>query len=114
MINRYQGNSGKFTRIDEAGRKEPGRHPQNPFPAQSSPDTGQTREVRTHSASQTSNRRGGIFEKLSKLISGNSTQLSQMSQLETEDIILLLILYLMYRESGDSELLMIMGAMFLM
>ena len=34
--------------------------------------------------------------------------------LETEDLILLLILYLMYRESGDSELLMIMGAMFLL
>ena len=29
-------------------------------------------------------------------------------------IILLLILYLMYRESGDSELLIIMGAMFLL
>ena len=35
-------------------------------------------------------------------------------QLETDDIILLLILYLMYRESGDSELLIIMGAMFLL
>ena len=35
-------------------------------------------------------------------------------ELETEDIILLLILYLMYRESGDSELLIIMGAMFLL
>ena len=35
-------------------------------------------------------------------------------KLETEDIILLLILYLMYRESGDSELLIIMGAMFLL
>ena len=33
--------------------------------------------------------------------------------LETEDLLLLLILYLMYRESGDSELLIIMGAMFL-
>lgn len=37
-----------------------------------------------------------------------------LSELETEDIILLLILYLMYRESGDSELLIIMGAMFLL
>ena len=35
-------------------------------------------------------------------------------KLETEDIILLLILYLLYRESGDSELLIIMGAMFLL
>ena len=30
---------------------------------------------------------------------------------ETEDLLLLLILYLLYRESGDSELLMIIGAM---
>lgn len=35
-------------------------------------------------------------------------------EFETEDIILLMILYLMYRESGDSELLIIMGAMFLL
>lgn len=35
-------------------------------------------------------------------------------ELETEDLILLLILYLMYRESGDSEMLLIMGAMLLL
>lgn len=35
-------------------------------------------------------------------------------ELETEDLILLLILYLMYRESGDSDLLIMMGAMFLL
>ena len=34
--------------------------------------------------------------------------------LETEDLILLLILYLMYRESGDSELLFTMAAMILL
>ena len=37
-----------------------------------------------------------------------------LSKLETEDIILLLILYLLYRESGDEELLIMMGAMFLL
>lgn len=31
--------------------------------------------------------------------------------LETEDLLLLLILYLMYRESGEKELLIMMGAM---
>ncbi|MEG1633574.1 MAG: hypothetical protein RR314_05925 [Oscillospiraceae bacterium] len=34
--------------------------------------------------------------------------------LETEDLLLLLIIYLMYRESGDKELLVILGAMFLL
>ena len=33
---------------------------------------------------------------------------------ETEDVLLLLILYLLYRESGDQELLIILGAMFLL
>jgi hypothetical protein len=33
---------------------------------------------------------------------------------ETEDLMLLLILYLLYRDSGDKELLIIMGAMFLL
>ena len=35
-------------------------------------------------------------------------------ELETEDLILLLILYLMYRESGETELLFIMGALLLL
>lgn len=35
-------------------------------------------------------------------------------ELETEDLILMLMLYLMYRESGDTEMLIIMGAMLFM
>ena len=35
-------------------------------------------------------------------------------ELETEDLILLLILYLLYRESGDVEMLFILGAMLLL
>lgn len=38
----------------------------------------------------------------------------KLSELETEDVLLILILYLMYRESGDKELLVIMGAMYLL
>jgi len=49
----------------------------------------------------------GIMQKLGKLLPASL-------ELETEDLILMLILYLMYRESGDSELLIIMGAMFLL
>ena len=33
--------------------------------------------------------------------------------LESDDLLMLLILYLMYRESGDRELLIMMGAMLL-
>ena len=35
--------------------------------------------------------------------------LSRLMNLETEDLILLLIIYLMYRESGDKQLLLIMA-----
>jgi hypothetical protein len=51
----------------------------------------------------------GLQEKLSGLL---SQVLSD--GLETEDLILMLVLYLMYRESGDTELLIILGAMFLL
>ena len=37
-----------------------------------------------------------------------------LGKLETEDLLLILILYLMYRESGDRQLLIIMGAMYLL
>ena len=33
---------------------------------------------------------------------------------ETEDLLLTLILYLLYRESGDTELLLILGAMLIL
>ena len=34
--------------------------------------------------------------------------------LESDDLILLLILYLMYRESGDTELLLILGGLLIL
>lgn len=37
-----------------------------------------------------------------------------LGELETEDLLLVLILYLLYRESGDTELLIILGAMLLL
>ena len=51
----------------------------------------------------------GISGELGRLLS----RLSPMN-LETEDLILAMILYLMYRESRDEELLYIMAAMFLL
>ena len=48
---------------------------------------------------------GGFFQKLGLNFN--------LSELETEDYILMLILFLMYRESGDTELLIALGAMLL-
>ena len=93
MLNRWQGNTGRVEKIDESGFRPappPAAEPQReaPPPAPAAPH--------------------GAFSELGKLLPGLS------EPLDSEDLILLLILYLMYRESHDSELLIIMGAMFLL
>ncbi len=100
MINRYQGNSGKVSRYSEPGEQppRPAYYGQRPPP--------EPARAREHSPGGKSIL--GSLEGLGKLLP------ERIGELETEDIILLLILYLMYRESGDSELLIIMGAMFLL
>ena len=92
-MNRYEGNTGRFTRVEERGDgPRSAAPPQGAPPRRGAPPP----------------RRGGLAEQLSRLLPGTA------EGLETEDLLLLLILYLMYRESGDSELLVIMGAMFLL
>ena len=86
MYKRYQGNSGRMTRVEEPHT----RVPPPPPPPGARPS-----------------RRPGLPELLGGLLPGGEAW-------DTEDLILLLILYLMYRESGDSDLLVILGAMFLM
>lgn len=97
-INRYQGNSGRLTRYPE--RPEERRTPAQQSRPQAPPPAAPMQ-------SRPQNMMGGL-EGLGRLLP------ERIGELETEDIILLLILYLMYRESGDSELLIIMGAMFLL
>lgn len=115
MINRYQGNSGRVVKIEERGGPKVYAEKPRPFhPVPPPPE-------RSRAAAPPPRRNpGGLFggagaqnilSQLGKLLPGGS---GKMAGLETEDIILLLILYLMYRESGDSELLMMMGAMFLL
>lgn len=96
MVNRWQGNTGKHIRIDELpSQPERYQQPRKAPPSQAPRDT---RPRRT------------------PLFPGGLSGLlpTEPGELDTEDLILLLILYLMYRESGDSELLIIMGAMFLL
>lgn len=124
MYNLYQGNTGKVQRIDDSRRAQPrqvgsqnrqssrpnnaGRPPQR---STERPHDGRTGAPMPRQNGQNAVRRqngGGLMEKLSGLLNFGG------EEFETEDIILLMILYLMYRESGDSELLVIMGAMFLL
>ena len=91
MINRYEGNTGRVTRMPEPQDLPP---PPPPGPIRQQP---RPRPVGPQSGLDLGRLLPGIGEGL-----------------ETEDVLLLLILYLLYRESGDRELLMIMGAMFLL
>lgn len=111
MYNRYQGNTGRVVRVNEGHEKRPAPQPR---PVQNAPQqhtarsTPQPTRGTPQNFSKNQQRPQGIMEQLGQLLP------SSIGELETEDLILLLILYLMYRESGDSELLIIMGAMFLL
>lgn len=96
VINRYQGNSGKFTRYSDAEDRATKPLQQRAGSAHVSAPPGRAKSP------------------LGALGSLGSLLPEKLSELENEDLILLLILYLMYRESGDSDLLIIMGAMFLL
>ncbi len=87
MYNRYQGNSGRVEHVTErhAPRELRERPRQSPPPARAG---------------------GGQMSGISNLL-----QRFSLNSLEPEDMILLLILYLLYRESGDRELLITLGAM---
>ena len=92
MYKRYQGNSGKVVWVEDTPRPSPPPQPQDP--ARRPPP-------------------GGAAQRRPAPRPPVGLRLTEMD-LETEDLLLLLILYLLYRESGDSELLMIIGAMFLL
>ena len=68
MLNRYQGNTGRVVRIDDGQPKPAPPRPPRPGLMQPKPP--------------------GIFDKLTQLVPGS------LGELETEDIILLLILIL--------------------
>lgn len=102
MYNRYQGNSGRVIRVRDGPDPHAARDstPEKAAPA-ASPGRGTPYRERPGQ------------RRLLPGLSLPNVLPKGVSELETEDLILLLILYLMYRESGDTELLMIMGAMFL-
>ena len=130
MYNHYQGNTGRVRRVNDSA--PPAQH--------SNPTAGQS-PVREHGQTQSrqgtqqsghggqnhsgkaprplsapgpvSKRPPGPLTGLSGELGRLLNRLSPMN-LETEDLILAMILYLMYRDSRDEELLYIMAAMFLM
>ena len=89
MYSRYRGNGSRPERMEDHPSAKSPTPCRPPFPPPSA---------------KPPKRSGLIPEKLTK----------SLASLETEDLLLILILYLMYRESGDKELLIIMGAMYLL
>lgn len=118
MINRYQGNSGRLTHYPEPERprrpapQKPGPSaPQRPAAQKPAPSVPQRPAAYLPQRPQAPPGPQGLLGGLENL---GRVLPERIGELETEDIILLLILYLMYRESGDGDLLIIMGAMFLL
>ena len=108
MYNNYQGNTVVVRRVPEPSDRVrfPSQEPPQGLPAPAPP--------RPVSAPPPVSRRppsplSGLSGELGRLLS----RLSPM-KLETDDLLLILILYLMYRESRDEELLYILAAMFFM
>ena len=93
MVKRYDGNTGRMVRVEEG----PPLAPEHPPEASRGPER--------HSRPSGPPRTSPLPRQLQRLLSGS------LGDLETEDLLLLLILYLLYRESGDQDWLVTLGAM---
>ena len=108
MYNRYHGNTGKVTRVAEPSdrKEEHSADVGDNAQGNSSPDVSRRgKNLNTKKQGNTSTLSKGLGGILKKL---------DPSRLEFEDILLMLVLYLLYRESGDEEMLIMLGAMFLL
>lgn len=116
-MNRYEGNTGRFIRMPEPEpdlrprrsppppprpAQPPGPQPPPPRPAPPTP--------RPARPPQPPPDRRPPAGGLGGILDGILGRLD-IANWETEDLLLMLVLYLMYRESGDSELLIILAAM---
>ena len=109
MYNRYDGNTGRFVRIPEpeppARRQQPAlRNP--PPPPERRPTYNPPPERSRAKYGPPPARGGGLDSLFPENISGLLGKLvpgALREGLELEDLLLMLILYLMYRESGDKE-----------
>lgn len=120
--NRYDGNTGKVTRMPDHNQgqnqmnnpyqNQNPRNNQNPTPIRRlNPDNAPIRKTPpVHTEPKTENKPLTSFAGIGKGLSGLISKVN-LQNMETEDIILMLMLYLMYRDSKDMELLVIMGCM---
>jgi hypothetical protein len=98
MINRYHGNTGRVERVPDSPPRMPPLPPFSPSPPPNE------RPPRPNMG------RGGR----DPLGLGAILNRFSLSNLEQEDLLLMLVIYLLYRESGDKELLFALGALLLL
>lgn len=118
---RYQGNTGRYVWVPDPPSQVPapsrGRLPE-PSPARERRQNrgGRQNESRQMPPREDRERTGTGRPSLLDLGGGLSDMLSKAfpDGFEMEDALLLLVLFLMYKETGDKDLLIIMGAMFLL
>ena len=100
VYNKYKGNSGYMERVTEApARRKTAPMAQPPRPPIKQPAVAKQETMPPSPLSGLSGELGKLFGKLGS------------HSLETEDLLLIAVLYLMYRESGDKELLIMIGAL---
>ena len=92
MYNRYQGNTGRVERVEEAAAPPPPQRPVPPRPEERRPPSPLS----------------GLSSELGRLLS----RLSPL-QMETEDLLLFMVLYLLWRESGDEDFLFMLAGLLL-
>ena len=98
MAKRYEGNTGRVRPLEEAPLERPAPPPPPPPTASGQlphPPPGRGENPLSEL----------LPRQLQRMLSGS------LRDLETEDLLLLLILYLLYRESGDPEWLLTLAAM---
>lgn len=95
--NRYNGNTGRVERVEDAVSASP-------------PGAGRGLSPRPVQAPPPAARRPGLLSGMTGELGRLLQRLSPMN-LEAEDLLLILILYLLYRESGDEEFLIMIGGL---
>ena len=109
MPKRYQGNSGRFDWVGPPPDPAPGAPPPPPPPFEPPPPPPSEHHAPPPPPVHA---QGGEHAAPSGAL-GLQLLPKLLGELETEDFILLLLCWLLYRESGDSDWLIVLGALIL-
>jgi hypothetical protein len=105
MYNRYLGNSGRVIRVEEAAPRPAAPVPPPAPPPPGPPPPPPEAQSRHWADGLLSGMQGELGRLLGRLLP---------ARMETEDLLLLLILYLLYRESRDEEFLFMLAGVLLL